>query len=72
MEELQKGLKELKGLATHRKNNNNNQPLDFPGTKRPTKEEGPMPLATYVVESGLVGHQWEERPLFLGRLDAPV
>jgi hypothetical protein len=26
MEELEKGLKELKGFATHRKNNNINQP----------------------------------------------
>ena len=26
IEELEKGLKELKGVATHRKNNNLNQP----------------------------------------------
>jgi hypothetical protein len=26
----------------------------------------------YVAEDGLVGHQWEERPLVLRRLDAPV
>jgi hypothetical protein len=26
----------------------------------------------YVAENGLVGRQWEERPLVLGRLDAPV
>ena len=41
MEELEKGLKELKGFATHRKNNNINQPdtyPDLPGTKPPTKE----------------------------------
>ena len=31
-----------------------------------------MALATYVAEYGLVGHQWEERPLVLRRLDAPV
>ena len=40
MEELGKGLKELKGFATHRKNNNINQ-LDLtelPGTKPLTKE----------------------------------
>jgi hypothetical protein len=40
IEELEKGLKELKGFATHRKNNNNNQPdsSELPGTKLPTKE----------------------------------
>jgi hypothetical protein len=27
---------------------------------------------TYVAEDGLVGHQWEERPLVLGSLVAPV
>jgi hypothetical protein len=25
--------------------------------------EGPIAPATYVAEDGLVGHQWEERPL---------
>jgi hypothetical protein len=36
MEELEKGLKELKGFATHWKNNNINQkdpPPKLPGTK---------------------------------------
>jgi hypothetical protein len=28
-----------------------------------------MSLAAYVAEDGLVGHQWEERPLALRRLD---
>ena len=39
MEELEKGLKELKGFAAHRKNNNINQPdlPELPGTKSPTK-----------------------------------
>jgi hypothetical protein len=38
--ELEEGLKELKGFATHRKNNNFNQPHppELPGTKPPTKE----------------------------------
>jgi hypothetical protein len=31
-----------------------------------------MAPAAYVAEDGLVGHQWEERSLVLGRLDAPV
>jgi hypothetical protein len=26
-----------------------------------------MSLVAYVAEDGLVGHQWEERPLVLGR-----
>ena len=29
-------------------------------------------LASYVAEDGLVGHYWEERPLVLQRLYAPV
>ena len=29
--------------------------------------EGHMALAAYVAEDGLVGHQWEERPLVLRR-----
>jgi hypothetical protein len=31
-----------------------------------------MSLATYVAEDGLVGHHWEEKPLVLQRLYAPV
>ena len=31
-----------------------------------------MSLAAYVVEDGLVGHHWEERPFVLQRLYAPV
>jgi hypothetical protein len=31
-----------------------------------------MSLAVYVAEDGLVGHHWEERPLVLQRLYAPV
>jgi hypothetical protein len=40
MEELQKCLKELKGLQLHRKNKNINQPdpTELLGTKPPTKE----------------------------------
>jgi hypothetical protein len=29
-------------------------------------------LVAYIAEDGLVGHQWDERPLVLGRLYAPV
>jgi hypothetical protein len=42
MEELEKGLKDGRGFATHRKNNNINQSepptSEFPGTKLSTKE----------------------------------
>jgi hypothetical protein len=31
-----------------------------------------MDPAAYAAEYGLVGHQWEERPLVLRRLDFPV
>ena len=31
-----------------------------------------MTLAAYVAEDGLIGHQWEERPLVLRRSYAPV
>ena len=34
--------------------------------------EGPMAPAAYVAEDGLVSHQWEEKPLVLQRLYAPV
>jgi hypothetical protein len=60
MEELEKVLKELKEFATHRKNNNINQP-ELPGSKLPTKEStwrDLMAPATYVAEDDFVGHQW--------------
>ena len=34
--------------------------------------EGRMAPTAYVAEYGLFGHQWEEWPLVLRRLDAPV
>jgi hypothetical protein len=57
-----------RGLRTHRKNNNINQPdtLDSPGIKPPTKEytwREPMATAAYVAEDGLIGHQQDDRPL---------
>jgi ribosomal protein S17 len=40
MEELEKGMKELNGFSTHRKNNNINQSdsSELPETKPPSKE----------------------------------
>jgi len=32
----------------------------------------PMAPAAYLAEDGLVGHQWEEKPLDLSRLESPV
>jgi hypothetical protein len=56
MEELEKGLKELKGFANHRKNNSINEPDPHPhpttpellGTKPSTKE--------YTWKPGVVAH----------------
>jgi hypothetical protein len=31
-----------------------------------------MAPAAYAAEDGLAGHQWEDRPLVLRRLNAPV
>jgi len=49
LEELEEGLKELKGfLQTHKKNNNINQtdpsPPELPGTKPPCQENTGMDL----------------------------
>ena len=76
MEELEKGLKELKEFATHRKNNNINQPnpqadRDWTTNQR-VHMKGPVASAAYIAEDGLVGNQWEERPLVLGRIHTPV
>jgi hypothetical protein len=46
-----------------------NQPVppELPETKPPTKVHmvGLMAPVAYIAEDGLVGHQWEERPLVL-------
>jgi hypothetical protein len=34
--------------------------------------DGPMALAAYVAEDGLIGHQWKVCPLVLWGFDAPV
>jgi hypothetical protein len=77
MEELEKGVKELRGLQPHGGSNSVNRPipLELPRdwtTNQRIHMEGPMSLAAYVAEDGLVGHQWEERPLGLKVFDAPV
>ena len=59
MEELEKGLKELKGFAIvcYLVVGLNHQPKSAHGGTH-----GP---AVYVAEDGLDGHQWEKRPLVL-------
>ena len=56
MEELEKVSKDLKGSEPYRWNNNMNYPVPPPEL---------VSLAAYVSKDGLVGHQWEERPLGL-------
>jgi hypothetical protein len=76
MEELEKGLKELRGFAAPWREQQCQQvrPLSSQGLDHQPSihMEPPMALATYVVEDGLVGHQWEVRPLGLRVFDAPV
>jgi hypothetical protein len=58
MEELEKGLKELRGLDPHGGSNSANwpDPSELQRTGPPTKELGGMvALAIYVAEDGLVG-----------------
>jgi hypothetical protein len=75
MEELEKGLKDLKnpiGLQPHRKNNSIKQ-LELLGSKPPTKEYTRRVPAIYVciyiyiyiTEDGLVKHQCEKKPLVM-------
>jgi hypothetical protein len=77
MEELEKGLKKLRGFAVPWREQQCQQarPPGAPGdwtTKQRMHMEGLMVLIKYVTEDGLVGHQWEERPLGLRVFDAPV
>ena len=61
MEELEKGLKELRGLQTYGKSKcqlaiSPRASRDWTTNQR-IHVEGPMALAAYVAEDGLVGHQ---------------
>jgi hypothetical protein len=67
MEELEKRLKEQQCQQA--------RPPGAPRnwtTNQRIHMQGPMELAEYVAEDGLVGHQWEERPLGLRVYHAPV
>jgi hypothetical protein len=57
MKELEKGPKDLKGSAT----------LQVEQHYELTSTPELLTLAAYVSKDGLVGHQWKERPLVLGR-----
>jgi hypothetical protein len=52
--ELEKGLKELKGFQTHRKNNNINQadPPELSGTKPPARVHMEQPVSIHVCRRG--------------------
>jgi hypothetical protein len=77
MEELEEILEELREVAAPWREKQcqlaslPKAPRDWTTNQR-IHMEGPMALASYVAEDGLVGHQWEERPLYLRVFDAPV
>ena len=77
MEELEKGLKELRGFAAPWEEQQcqlarpPRVPGDWTNNQRIQMEE-PMALTTCVAEVDLVGHQWEERPSGLRVFNAPV
>jgi hypothetical protein len=77
MEDLEKRLKELRGFAAQW----GEQQCQLARPPRAHRDwttnqrvhmEGLMALVTYVAEDGLIGHQWEERPLGVRVFDAPV
>jgi hypothetical protein len=77
MEKLEKGLKELRGFVApcREQQCQHARPPRTHGdwtTNQRIHMDGPMALAAYVAEDGLVGHQWEERPLGLRVFDVPV
>ena len=80
MEELEKRLKELRGFVAPwgMKHCLDNPPPPCPRdpwdwtTYQRIHMEGPMALAAYVAEDGLIGHQWEDCPLGLRGFDTPV
>jgi hypothetical protein len=76
VEELEEGLKKLKGFTTPL--GEKYQPTILPSAPKDSTSNqrvcmvGSMAPATYVAEHGRVWYQWEERPLVLWRINAPV
>ena len=70
MKELEKGPKGLKHFPSLKEEQQYEltsiprAPRDYTTNQRVQMEQ-PMAPAAYVAEEGLVGHQWEERPLVL-------
>jgi hypothetical protein len=77
MEELEKGLKELRGVAVSWREQQCQQagspraPGDW-NTNQRIHMERPMTMAAHVAKGVLVGQRWEERPLGLRVFDIPV
>jgi hypothetical protein len=65
MEEVEKGLKELKGFATPISTKQNPQSCQGLSHQTRSTHGGTHDPATYVVEDGLFRHQWEERCLVM-------
>ena len=77
LEELEKVLKELEGFAAPWRKQQcqparPREALRDWTTNQRVHMEGHMALAAYVAEDGLVGLQWEERPLSTRMLDVLV
>ena len=77
MGELEKGMKELREI-TAPWGEQQSHPASLSRasgdwiTNQRVDMEGPIDLAAYVAEYGLVGHQWEKWPLDLRVFIAPV
>jgi len=73
MVESEKGLEKLKGFAIpeEQQYQPTRAPRDRTTIKRVHMDRAMAPAAC-VAEDGLFGHQWEEKPFVLPRLDAPV
>jgi hypothetical protein len=70
IEEMQKGLKELREVAApwREQQCQPDRPHRVPGdwtTNQRVHMEGPTALASYVEEDGIVGHQWKKQALSL-------
>ena len=70
MEELEKGQKELRGVAAPWREQQCQLPRPPGGprnwtTNKRVYTKGPIALAAYVAEDDLVGHQWEQWPFGL-------